>query len=506
MKKILAMVLSLALVATLAISGTVAYLTDDESEVNVMTVGKVDIELIEQQRDENKALEEFEQGKNLMPVNGSVQNDLKDKWGMPTDAVKNYVDKIVRVKNTGESPAWVRVFIGIPAMLEEGTDVNGSSSKNVLHWNVGNRFDATGTSKYSGTSPSDFVDSPYMKEFNGNDEFVGTQVIDGVEYNIYRYTREMPLEKGEITAAVFTGFYLDMNVDYNDEDGYYYMGSKDDINNRILDHNGNAYNFDEGIRIPVFAQAVQSEGFTTADEAFKATFPADHPWTDGTMSGANGVTTIVELKDTLSKAQPGDIVVLKNDIGDDTTVAVTDVTVPAGVSLIGNGNTMTNIRIYNPGDDAVIKGINFVANENFKHGANGSVGSFIYSGNGIGDLVVDGCSFTGVYWDAIQYIDAPAGSQLSVQNCVFNTNNTDFTQRHIHVEARTTDPAVDGNKVVLTNNQFNNITSCADDGITIYNIAADNIVATGNTSNNSNAQSEVWTALKNGTSITVNIF
>ena len=45
MKKILAMVLSLALVATLAISGTVAYLTDDESAVNVMTVGKVNIKL-----------------------------------------------------------------------------------------------------------------------------------------------------------------------------------------------------------------------------------------------------------------------------------------------------------------------------------------------------------------------------------------------------------------------------------------------------------------------------
>ena len=44
MKKILAMVLSLALVATMAISGSIAYLQDTDEAVNVMTLGYVYID------------------------------------------------------------------------------------------------------------------------------------------------------------------------------------------------------------------------------------------------------------------------------------------------------------------------------------------------------------------------------------------------------------------------------------------------------------------------------
>ena len=50
LKNILLSGLSLVLVAALAIGGTVAYLQDDDSDVNVMTLGNVKIEQHEYER------------------------------------------------------------------------------------------------------------------------------------------------------------------------------------------------------------------------------------------------------------------------------------------------------------------------------------------------------------------------------------------------------------------------------------------------------------------------
>ena len=52
-KKYLLTGLSFVLVAAVAIGGTLAYLTSQDSDVNVMTLGNVDIEQIEQERDAN---------------------------------------------------------------------------------------------------------------------------------------------------------------------------------------------------------------------------------------------------------------------------------------------------------------------------------------------------------------------------------------------------------------------------------------------------------------------
>ena len=56
MKKFIALLLTVVLTATVVISATVAYLQDEDSDVNVMTLGNVKIEQIEQERDENGKL------------------------------------------------------------------------------------------------------------------------------------------------------------------------------------------------------------------------------------------------------------------------------------------------------------------------------------------------------------------------------------------------------------------------------------------------------------------
>ena len=86
-KKILSLVLVVALAATAVIGGTLAYFTDTDDAHNAVVVGNVDITLDEQ----------FDDKTPLLP--GDV-NDLD-----------THVQKLVNVKNEGEMDAYVRVLI-----------------------------------------------------------------------------------------------------------------------------------------------------------------------------------------------------------------------------------------------------------------------------------------------------------------------------------------------------------------------------------------------------------
>ena len=80
MKRFLSMLLVVVLTATLAVSGTLAYLQDDDSDVNVMTLGNVYIEQHEYEREVDadgnyvtdtnygNKLKEYTQGKPLLPA------------------------------------------------------------------------------------------------------------------------------------------------------------------------------------------------------------------------------------------------------------------------------------------------------------------------------------------------------------------------------------------------------------------------------------------------------
>ena len=132
-KKLVTGALLCAFGAVAVTGGTLAYFTDTDDADNIFTVGSVAIELVEQQRnDDGSALEAFEQNKVLMPIVGSAQGTSEEVGGvagLPTAA--NYVDKIITVNNTGKSPAYVRVFLAIPVVL----DNVGDASQNVLHFN-----------------------------------------------------------------------------------------------------------------------------------------------------------------------------------------------------------------------------------------------------------------------------------------------------------------------------------------------------------------------------------
>lgn len=255
MKKKIVSICLVAVIAVMAIAGaSLAYLTDTDDADNVFEVGNVQIELVEQQRNENGELEAFEDDKTLMPIVGSAQGE-KDGYGLPT--AKNYVDKIVNVKNTGKSDAYVRVIVAVPAGLDNSTD-----AMSVIHWNVGNRFSPDKQYVDGYTNPG-YADIEW--------KFVEEITIDGVAYNTYCFTYTKALAAGKTTdCAAITGFYLDKNVD----------NYVDDKGNVVYTLNGNDINYDltKGVKVPVFAQAVQAAGFDTAAEAFANAGLPSNPW------------------------------------------------------------------------------------------------------------------------------------------------------------------------------------------------------------------------------------
>lgn len=269
-KKVVALCATVALAAVALGGATLAYFTDTDSADNTFTVGNVKIDLIEQERGK-EGLQDFTDGKTLNPIVGSAQG-TKDKFGLPTAA--NYVDKIVTVKNLAQE-AYVRVYVAVPAALE-----NDDASKNILHWNIGNKFTAAGD--YTGND--DVAD--YTTNMGSVVQLAGTTKIDGIDYNVYYQTYKKALSKNEVTGSAFmVGMYLDQNVDAEeviviDED----TGINPDgtwPTKTVYTFNGETINFDlSNVTIPVFAVGAQAAGFGDADEAINAAFGKEfNPWT-----------------------------------------------------------------------------------------------------------------------------------------------------------------------------------------------------------------------------------
>lgn len=257
-KKLIAISLVVAMLAVAVIGGSLAYFTDTDEATNTFTAGGVKIDLIEQQvNKEGTALEDFAQNQVLMPIVGSAQGE-KDKFGQPV--AENYIDKIVTIKNTGKSDAYVRAYFAIPADLDDGFEESFNASMNILHFNFGNK---DGVSTYNNQWLWGSVAKPNHSGWN---YFVAT--IDGVAYNVYFADYYKALPAGATTEQFISGVYLDSHVDM--KDGEYVDTRFPDADLSILEGT---------VSCPVKVVAVQADGFKTAAEAIDAAFGADfNPW------------------------------------------------------------------------------------------------------------------------------------------------------------------------------------------------------------------------------------
>lgn len=257
-KTILVAAIAVMLVAALVVGGTLAYFTDTKTATNTFTTGGVKIDLIEQQGNEDGTdLVPYVDGKTLMPIVGSAQGE-KYPNGQPI--AKNYVDKIVTVKNTGKSDAYVRAYFAIPSALDDGSETF-NAGLNVLHFNFGNKDGVS-------TEGNQWDWGSEAKPGHGGWNYFET-TIDGVAYNVYYADYYKVLPAGATTEQFLSGVYLDMNVDM-DANGNYIDKRAPGADLSILKGD---------VKCPVFAVAVQAAGFDNAAAAVNAAFGENfNPW------------------------------------------------------------------------------------------------------------------------------------------------------------------------------------------------------------------------------------
>ena len=250
-KKLLALVLVVVLALTSVIGGTMAYLTDTDDAVNVMTLGNVSIIQNEQQRVEKNGefinkLEEFAQDKKLMPVTypGNRTADevtIGDYTLTLSDDEANYVDKIISVTNTGSEDAYVRTLVAVPTGGDDWEPDPVQASDCWLHWNI----------------PSD-----YATHWNLVSTNVPMIEIDGLNYYVWEFIHKEALAADKTTYPMVRGFYMDKRVD-NDDDGFY-MTYSDGTTKRI--------DAKEELQVLALTQAVQTAGFKKAQSALDEAF------------------------------------------------------------------------------------------------------------------------------------------------------------------------------------------------------------------------------------------
>lgn len=239
-KKIMAMCLVIAMAATAVIGGTLAYFTDTDSATNVMTLGKVDIKQLEEQRyfDENGnvwTMGDFEQNKPLMPM----VDTREDKTANPVvngffdSEMNNVVDKIVSVTNVAEegaknSDAYVRTLIAFETAKEyvEGTDEVRRGAEEIFYTYIGQL----------GVKDAQFIKG-------------ATIMVDNVEYVVAEVVYEDALKPGETTKPSLKQFFL-----------------SPDANNEV------SLLFGEEYTILALSQAVQTAGFDNAKVALDTAF------------------------------------------------------------------------------------------------------------------------------------------------------------------------------------------------------------------------------------------
>ena len=246
-KKIFAFTMVIAMLAILAISGSLAYFTDDDAATNVFTVGSVKIELIESyvHRSGATAYETVE-GYPETPAttDGNHSDDqILAASGEDNEVYQEYlaaqqlmpgvaINKMPYVKNTGKSDAYIRIRVLIPSALD---------------------LEVLNSSVICTTALEEEFSRP---EGVGMYEVDGTTTVDGVAYDVYTFIRNEALTPGEMTYwNVWNVIKMDSDTVQAEIEAFIAAG---------------AITADGQFNVLVQADAIQAASFNNATEAFAA--------------------------------------------------------------------------------------------------------------------------------------------------------------------------------------------------------------------------------------------
>ncbi|MBE6781276.1 MAG: hypothetical protein E7540_00915 [Ruminococcaceae bacterium] len=399
-KNVLLTGLSFVLVGAVAIGSTLAYLTSEDSDVNVMTLGNVSIEQVEYERDENGNLVEFSQAKPAFPAVYDTEawaeegvNVNGDEYKVFSNDMKNVVDKIVTVNNTGKSDAFVRTLIAIEA--PEG-DPN-----NLIHINF-NSTDVT-------------VTKSFLTDINN------------ITYYVMCCTYNEAIAANEKSAPSLMQVFLDKKATNED-----------------------CAKFGDAWEILVMSQAVQTEGFANATTALDTAFGAVDEAKVSEWFGDAEIPVIVNTADELASAiANGGEVIVNKDISDFNTDNAITVAAGKNVTLNLNGHSVSAVANGTGNREAfVVKGSMTVQNGKFElvatknQGWNYMAAIFDVTAGGVLNmenvtLKVDGTDMTfGVHlnnWGEVT---------LNMNNCTIDSN---------YCAVRVFNSGFDMNNVKITN-------------------------------------------------------
>ena len=290
MKKVIAWLLIIATTAAITVGGTLAYLTDRDSEANVFTVGDVKIDLNE----------DFQQGAELIPG-----VDIK---------------KEATITNTGKNDAYVWLTVLLPVEMGPYTAPSDmTASNNVVHWNY----------------PAEAAENMSIK-FNPTPVEVDTDG-DGVVEKYYQTDLlwKNIVKPGETTGTMMNKVYMDTHVDIDPDGNMHWVvgGETTDLNWNV-NEKGNPV-------IYVSAYAIQTEGFDTVEAAYEA-YQTQWGSNGGEYSAPPKLATTIE--DIQAVCKTGGKVILANDIIVDanTKPMTSDI-----LCLINGKNVTLDLNGYN---------------------------------------------------------------------------------------------------------------------------------------------------------------
>lgn len=250
-------ILCVILSGIVAVEGTYAFLSEEQSKTNVMTVGSVKIANVELERKEqtnsgDDTLKKFTPNKTMLPAVGEIkwvesdQGRVYQKWPkgggsalFHTD-LKNVVDKFVFVENTGKSEAYVRTWFAFEAGEMTAEDLNNK----LVHWNRNSTH-----WRWTDFSEDMKIQLDGATYYLRVATYVGSDTVHvgGI------------LPSGETTRPSLLQFFFD-----------------GDVTNEMI------RSFGEDYKIIVFSQACQTAGFFDVDTALNTNFGEirleNNPW------------------------------------------------------------------------------------------------------------------------------------------------------------------------------------------------------------------------------------
>lgn len=202
-RKLLTLAMTLCMVAILAIGGTLAYFTDNDSKTNVFTVGNVGIHIDEWMEDAN--------GNDIPYVNQELH---------PIDMDKITLNKKVETVNDGTEDAYIRTYVTCPYDM---------------YWMLGLGFN-------SGANSGVTTNAAGKNMYNVTWKDIGHTEINGEETSVFVCEYKGKVAAGESVLSL-TSVWL-----------------YDSVTNEDINKVGNTFN------VEVYSEAIQAQNLTY-DEA-----------------------------------------------------------------------------------------------------------------------------------------------------------------------------------------------------------------------------------------------